>query len=344
MSRFCVLALASMIVACDSAPNELTRPPRDPALYAHPKDDALRIDHLQVKATHNSYHIAPSEKTIPDWSYTHAPLDVQLDEQGVRGVELDLHWDGQGEIRVLHVPLLDPKTTCATFRECLETLKRWSDFHPGHHVIFVQLEPKISPSSEAQREAFFELVDGTIRDVLPPEFLVTPDDVRRDADTLAEALETYGWPTLGETRGRFLFYFDCSRELALAYAGPEGKLEGRVLFPDSEPDDPFAGVMIVNTPGEHAREMVERGYLVRVFAESVSDLLVDGEAPEEGTLRLEAALESGAQVISTDVPVPRPDLDYVTEIPGGTPSRCNPVTAPAGCISLDLEDPSRIAP
>jgi len=111
MSRFCVLALASMIVACDSAPNELTRPPRDPALYAHPKDDALRIDHLQVKATHNSYHIAPSEKTIPDWSYTHAPLDVQLDEQGVRGVELDLHWDGQGEIRVLHVPLLDPKTT-----------------------------------------------------------------------------------------------------------------------------------------------------------------------------------------------------------------------------------------
>src|SRR5690606_6563602 len=216
------------------------------------EDETLRINHLQVKATHNSYHVASSDGTIPDWSYTHAPLDVQLGEQGVRGVELDLHWDAEAErIEVMHVPLLDAQTTCATLRECLETLRDWSDAHPGHHPIFVQLEPKTSFDAEGVA-AWLDAIDEEIRAVMPPELLVTPDDVRGDAASLAEALAARGWPTLGASRGRFLFSFDCSRELALAYAGPEGRLEGRVMFPDSEEGDPFAGFMVVNTPGDAA--------------------------------------------------------------------------------------------
>jgi hypothetical protein len=31
------------------------------------------------------------------------------------------------------------------------------------------------------------------------------------------------------------------------------------------------------------------------------------------------------------------------DIPGGTPSRCNPVTAPANCRSADIEDPSLLS-
>jgi hypothetical protein len=342
MKRLVLVAGLALVQACSSSP-EGGSPPRDPSLYVHPKDDSLRINHLQVKATHNSYHVKPTETTIPDWDYTHAPLDVQLGEQGVRGVELDLHWDEAREsILVLHVPLVDPKSTCATLRECLEALRAWSDANPGHHVVFVQLEPK-SVVEAAALDAWLDAIDDEIRAVMPPELLVTPDDVRGDFDSLADALATRGWPTLGESRGRFLFSFDCPRELSLAYAGPGGRLEGRVMFPDSEEDDPFAGFMVVNSPGAAALAAVEAGYLVRVFAESLSALLTDGELPEEGELRLEAALDSGAQVISTDVPVPREDLAYFTAIPGGTPSRCNPVTAPGDCTSLDLEDPSRIA-
>jgi hypothetical protein len=317
--------------------------PRDPALYAHPQDEVLRINHLQLKATHNSYHVAPSDETIPDWSYTHAPLDVQLDEQGVRGVELDLWFDAATGVHdVFHFPIVDAKTNCETLPECLLTMRDWSDAHPGHHPIFVQIEPK-STIPDGELEAQLSRIDAQIRAVLPPELLITPDDVRRGEDTLAEALAEHGWPTLGESRGRFLFSFDCSRALALAYAGPEGKLEGRVMFPDSRADDPFAGFMVINSPGEAAQAAAEAGFLVRVFAESLSDLLTDGEQPEDGELRLQAALESGAHVISTDVPAPRDDLDYVTEIPEGTPSRCNPVTAPPECTSLALEDPSLIA-
>jgi hypothetical protein len=342
MNRVVLVAALALLSACSSSPVD-EGPSRDPSLYVHPKDDSLRINHLQVKATHNSYHVKPTETTIPDWNYTHAPLDVQLGEQGVRGVELDLYWDANREsILVMHAPLVDPKSTCATLRECLETLRAWSDANPGHHVVFVQLEPKSAVEAAAQGE-WLDAIDAEIRAVLPPELLVTPDDVRGELDALADALAAQGWPTLGESRGRFLFSFDCSRELALAYAGQDGRLEGRVMFPDSEEGDPFAGFMIINSPGDAALAAVEAGYLVRVFAESLSALLTDGEEPEEGELRLEAALECGAQVISTDVPVPRDDLEYYTSIPGGTPSRCNPITAPEGCTSLDLEDPSRIA-
>ena len=44
--------------------------------------EQLRINQLQFLGTHNSYHVrdpAKPNKNFPDWSYSHAPLDVQLD-------------------------------------------------------------------------------------------------------------------------------------------------------------------------------------------------------------------------------------------------------------------------
>jgi len=59
------------------------------------------------------------------------------------------------------------------------------------------------------------------------------------------------------------------------------------------------------------------------------------------TSMLDAALASGAQLISTDFPQigmsARYDSDYVAELPGGGPARCNPVNAPPGCRNLRLE-------
>ena len=52
-----------------------------------------------------------------------------------------------------------------------------------------------------------------------------------------------------------------------------------------------------------------------------------------------SALASGAQLVSTDYPAPVKGVNYVVEIPGGTPARCNPVTAPKECMSEWIEDP-----
>ena len=52
-----------------------------------------------------------------------------------------------------------------------------------------------------------------------------------------------------------------------------------------------------------------------------------------------AALDSGAQLVSTDFPSPGHAAQGpgAFTIPGGTPSRCNPVSAPPWCVPGDVE-------
>ena len=113
--------------------------------YQYPLDDVLRLDEVQVKGTHNSYHVQTTD--IPEWEYTLAPLDVQLDRQVVRQVELDLNWvqDDEGDgyhFEVYHVPLADEGTTCRLLTDCLTAIAQWSAQYPGHLPIYIQMEPK----------------------------------------------------------------------------------------------------------------------------------------------------------------------------------------------------------
>ena len=59
------------------------------------------------------------------------------------------------------------------------------------------------------------------------------------------------------------------------------------------------------------------------------------------TMKL-AALRGGAQLVSTDYERPDPKIGtgYTVRIPGGTPARCDPVTAPPGCKPTDVENPA----
>ena len=62
------------------------------------------------------------------------------------------------------------------------------------------------------------------------------------------------------------------------------------------------------------------------------------------TSMLDAALRSGAQVISTDFPQvgmsARYGSDFVAELPGGGRSRCNPVNAPRALRPTTTSSPS----
>ncbi|MBK6534836.1 MAG: hypothetical protein IPF99_36450 [Deltaproteobacteria bacterium] len=124
-------------------PSALGTPsPRTGSPARGPMDDALRMNHLQAKGTHNSYHLRPAI-VGPDWDYSQAPLDEQLQSQGVRALELDIRWDARcGRFRVFHLPILDPRSTCDLFTDCLGVVRRWSDAHPSHHPLFLQIEPK----------------------------------------------------------------------------------------------------------------------------------------------------------------------------------------------------------
>ena len=80
---------------------------------------------------------------------------------------------------------------------------------------------------------------------------------------------------------------------------------------------------------------VKGGFIVRTRADSDSTEALAGD-----TTRRDAALASGAQIVSTDYPAKVEGVEYVMEIPEGKPSRCNPVTAPPECTTEAVEDPA----
>lgn len=309
-------------IAKEPEKRPVAHPARD---HGYPMDGTLRVNHVQVKATHNSYHVETAGNTQADWDYTHAPLDVQLESQGVRGLELDTRLIAASDrFEVFHLPLLDEQTTCRFFADCLRVLLAWSNAHPKHVPIFVQIEPKDLPSDDV--EAYFQKLEADITSVWPRERILAPDDIQGDAPTLREAVTTRGWPTLAEARGTILFYVDNHETWRDAYTRGGKNLFGRLMFVDVPEDNPLAAVVIVNDPKNRTRidAAAKAGFLVRTRADAA------GSAEEHA-----AALATGAHALSSDFPL-------TLTLPDATPVRCNPASAPKECVSTALEDPTKL--
>ena len=314
--------------------------PDGPGVY--PFDDTLRVNQIQMKGTHNSYHVAPDNflSQIFYFDLTQPPLDVQLEYFGVRQFELDIRWDlAASRFKVFHLPVIDPETTCFWLTDCLETVRGWSDDHPGHHPLFIFIEPK-EELALAGFEGRFDDLDREILSVWPRDRLITPDDLQGESPTLSEAVETRGWPTLGASRGRAVFVLLDSGEHRDAYTDGGTTLRSRVMFAVDRPGSPIAAVTSISSAAGRCGEIeaaAERGYIVRTLVDSPWEALIDDTGDRD------AALRAGAHILSTDYPAPNtgeegPDA-YRVGIPGGTPSGCNPVTAPTYCTPEAIENP-----
>jgi hypothetical protein len=374
-----VLALAG--VACGDDGDEAPAATR-------PLDDTLRLNDIQALGSHNSYHLEVQPEVMAllrvfdttlaeSLEYSHAPLDEQFSDQGIRQIELDVFSDRQGGLfadpggarlagiesgvgpemaepgfKVLHVQDIDPRSTCTTLVLCLEALRDWSAAHPGHVPIMVLIEVKQDPIPDPVEAGFvvpetidaesLDELDEEIRAVFAADEMITPDDVRGERDSLEEAVLEDGWPTLAESRGRVLFALDNGGEVLDLYVDGHPALEGRVLFTSSPIGTPEAAFLKLNDPiadAEAIRQAVEDGYVVRTRADADTVQARTGDT----TMR-DAALESGAQWVSTDYPVddPRFEPDYTVTIPRGEPARCNPVRRPDDCTSAAIEDPAQL--
>lgn len=301
-----------------------------------PLDDVLRFDHVQALGTHNSYH-GQQPLGRPEWDYVHQPLWRQAHELGVRQFELDLYWnDETATFDVLHVPVVDDASVCPTLRGCLWDLKVWSDSAPGHHPILAFFEVKdVVDDADVARERL-DAIEELVVSVWPRERLITPDDVRGEWPSVSEALDADGWPTLGALRGRAVFVLHEGGLYRDVYTEGGADVPGGLLFQNARDDEsaPYAAFVNVDDPdAAHIAALIDRGILVRTRADS--DTV---EARASDTTRRDRALATGATFVSTDFPSPHPDTGYVVQIPGGTPSRCNPRTAPPECTSEAVED------
>jgi hypothetical protein len=309
-----------------------------------------------------------SKKAARELDYSHLPLAQQLDD-GARAIEIDVVYDPQGGLydhpagagmtgedlsaefkatmakpgfKVLHVQDIDFHSVCLTFVACLTELKTWSAAHPDHVPILVTLNAKddeiAMPGSVTPLKfdtAAFDALDAEILSVFSRDELVTPDQVQGNAPTLRDAVLTKGWPTLGETRGKFLFALDEEGAKIAAYIAGRKSLEGRVMFVNAPEDSPAAAYLTLNETTDIPRitDDVRSGFLVRTRADA--DTL---EARANDTSRRDKALASGAQYVSTDYM--HPDLrfsPYQARMPDGVIAACNPVRAAGKCAGIPVE-------
>lgn len=152
------------------------------------------MNQAQVIGSHNSYKIG-IEKPLMDLivsenpeaiglAYEHIPITEQLD-LGLRSLELDVVYDPEGGrfsnpkglemlstqgvearpydaesmkdpgFKVLHMPDIDFRSHCPTFKGCLSDIRDWSQAHSDHLPIIITINPK---SSGLDRPGFAEVI------------------------------------------------------------------------------------------------------------------------------------------------------------------------------------------
>jgi hypothetical protein len=312
----------------------------DPGPSPYTLDDTLRFHHVQALGTHNSTHIEPDTVVHPSHAYTHAPLTEQLEDQGVRAFELDIHLHVDDGFHVFHLPNVDAETTCLRLADCMGEIRAWSRQNPWHMPLMIWLEPKDEdldvavPEYDLFLDRHDELEDALL-DGLGRDRIFTPDDLRGEHADLPSALAAEGgWPTLGELRGKVVLSMLDGGDHAQAYLDGNPALEGRLMFVGtSDPSQPHAATAKINDAagaGETIANALAAGILV-------SSNLRDGPEHDEatGAEHLADSLAAGAHFLKSDRPAP---VDgWSSAIPAGVPARCNPVTAPPECTPEEIE-------
>lgn len=254
--------------------------------------------------------------------------------------------------KVAHIADIDRNTTCVTFVECLGQIETWSSSNPDHLPMMVMVETKgddlrsgdsdfgvdidelgveFSRPLEMTPELFDDL-EAEVLSVFDEEQIITPDDVRGDADTLEEAVLEDGWPTIADSRGKVMFSLVDTGESRDIYTADAPSLEERLFFTSSEPGRPDAAFLRIDNSLDSQPELDEAaaaGYLIRTRTDEPGI-----HARSNDTTLRDSALASGGHYLSTDYYVADPDTGFVVALPGGVVARCNPVTAPESCSEI----------
>ena len=273
------------------------------------------------------------EQNNPNFiDYGHLPFSEQFDNYGIRGIELDVNYDPKGGhykrrrinlflfgqrqrvkggalkkpgFKILHISDVDFETNYITLKSALGALKSWSDLHPDNFPIYINLEAKGShPADESKtlkrlgfkrcipfdQKAFLDL-EQEISAILTPSQIFKPSDFKKNYSTLQERVVAEGWPLLEELRGRFIFILEGSNNhIYRAFVSP-------MLFQYGNQSDANTVFLLRNNAVASETEIREltSQFIVRTRSDAGS---VESRANNYDTWN--AALRSGAQIISTD--------------------------------------------
>lgn len=298
----------------------------------------LRLNHLQMRGTVNSYHDFRNDQR-PEIAYRHLPLDEQATLQGIRQFDFDLSSD-----RISFIDLApqyvehpsDAESHCGGFLGCLWELRDWSDAHPDHPLAIVLVgESHLRGDDLPHLQVQLDDIERAIVLGVGRERVLTPEDVRGDFPSLRAAIECVGWPAVEETRGKFLFVLN-DRSVPRVHYLLNGGLDpdDRLLFVIGDPDaaaEPATADEVIFTfePDELFGFETDPAMLPRMTALADSGYLV--HAITDDPVRAAELRAAGAHMVGTRYP---DELWPAAD----DPIVCNPLTWPAGC------DPATIDP
>ena len=288
--------------------------------------------------------------------YEHIPISSQL-ELGLRNLEFDVFNDPEGGhyvnpqgldvvrdagetplpydennilenpgLKMFHTQDVDFRSHHLLFTDGLIALKEWSDQHVDHTPIIVLINAKDGEIPLTKNPVPFDAegikrIDDEIANVFGTDQLITPDLVRNNHTTLENAILEDGWPALDESKGKILFVLDEDLVKINLYLSSFPRLQNAAMFVNAIEGSPEAAFRIINDPIINQNEiqrLVGLGYMVRTRADAETI-----EARTNDNRRFQAAITSGAQVISTDYYIPSSlfDSEYQVIFEDGTYER-----------------------
>lgn len=273
--------------------------------------------------------------------YGHVSLTEQFDRYEVRGIELDLYYDPNGGkyrkrrvnlfvpgrkqrvkdsvmrvpgFKMLHIADVDFETNYLTFKSALEEIRIWSDKNPNHTPLIINIEPKgDSPGDHSGFLRFLGFkraipydslalneLEKEILYVLKKDRILTPRDLKGDFPSVSQRLDSLGWPKLNEVLGKVIFVIDGDRNGIYKRTHQEP-----ILFLYGDPSDSSTAFVKRNDPFEKTDEIVSLTdkYMVRTRTD-VETI----QARENDYRMFDAAIDSEAQIISTDYYIPDESL------------------------------------
>jgi hypothetical protein len=333
----------------------------------------LRTDPAVLRFLKNLYglHLLPKDLNPKEIDYSNASLTDQFEKYGVRGIELDVNYDPTGGrfadrrglawvwkrsrskdpdmmqpgFKLIHITDFDFNSTNATFKGALKEIKSWSDAHPDHLPIFINVEPKTDATGDVvhqlhklAKSAPFDSIaadamDLEVKSVFGNDLkgVITPDQVRGSYISLEQAVLAGHWPALHEARGKVVFIIDDGNKVRALYRKGHPSYTGRAMFVYSEPGTPEAAFVICNDPKkdfDRIQQCVKQGYIVRTRCDEGT---LEARSGDYSTMQ--KAMASWAQIISTDYY--RPDAragkkgwtNYQVKFPNGDLARIDSISA-----------------
>lgn len=348
-----VLAISLSITSCSK--DEAS----DPAQTTNPQDEQLRMNQIQLIASHNSYRqmttdtvfafllsvqaLIPPQYDPTTLDYDHLPIESQMNNYGVRGLEIDVYNDPTGHafderfgnsyvglplssgipeliqpgMKVLHIKDVDYNTHFYTFRQALQAIKDWSLANPNHLPIFVNVETK----SDSPGDDPFLSTQG---------FVPAPDWDFAAAEALEqEVLDVFGSNLQGlftpdMLRGNYASLEDAALQgnwpklgaargkvvfimegsAAGFYKQGHASLSGRAMFTYETPGQPEAAFVILNDARADSAQI--RTLVQQGYMVRTRCDAGTLEARNGDYTGMNAAFASGAQILSTDYYKPDP--------------------------------------